>query len=443
MKESVQTAGGPPPGTPSSGSRPDSAYLRLLLFLLGTATFFEGYDSAIAGIVLNDLRQDFHATTGTLSWVVLVVGSGAFLSLFVTALGDRIGRRPLLIGTTLGYALFTGLTATATSAWIFVVYQFLARAFLIGELGVALTMVAEEFPPERRGRAVALLTAFGGFGLVAVAVLYRFAALGWRGLYLVGVVPLLLVGLLRFKLRETGAWLEARREGIVSERVPFRDVLAGPHRREMILVSAAAFFIHFAMIAATYWFVLFAQQERGLSRGDVSTYVAIGFPLGIAGYFVAGWLSDRFGRRRTGVAFMLAGVVCGIALYQTTNRSQMFVSLVLSVFFGVGITPILGAVITELFPTEIRATAVALARSVFGTLGATVGPFVAGQLADPRHGVVGSLGDGVSLVILAYLPAALLLWRLPETMGRDLTHLDRPPRESGQSGATTAGQRGA
>jgi putative MFS transporter len=442
MKEIVRAPGGPPPGPSTAGEAkgaPDQGYLRLLVFLLGTATFFEGYDSAISGVVLSELARDFHAGTGELSWVVLIVGSGAFVSLFVTALGDRIGRRPLLIGTTLGYALFTGLTATASSAWVFVVYQFLARAFLVGELGVALTMVAEEFPPERRGRAVALLTAFGGFGLVVVALLYPVfgrSALGWRGLYLVGVIPLLLVGLLRFKLRETGAWLEARREGVVPERVPFRDVLAGPHRGELILVGAAAFLIHFAMLGASYWFPFFAQRERGFTSGDISVFLAVGFPLGIGGYFAAGWLSDRLGRRRTGVAFMLAGVVFGVALYQLTDRTEMFVCLVGSVFFGLGITPILGAVITELFPTEIRATAVALARSLFGTLGATIGPFVAGQLADKSHGIVGSLGDGVSLVILAYLPAAVLLLRLPETAGRDLVHLDHPQDRSGAGAAT-------
>lgn len=440
MRNSIRTAftaGQPPaPGQapPAAQGPPDRAYLRMLTFLLGTATFFEGYDSAIPGIVLADLAKEFHAGTGELSWVVLVVGSGAFGALFITALGDRIGRRPLLIATTLAYALFTGLTATATTAWLFVVYQFFARAFLIGELGVALTMVAEEYPSERRGRAIAVLTAFGGLGLVAAAGLYPVFAgtsLGWRGLYLVGVIPLLLVGVLRLKLRETSAWLEARREGVVPERVPFRDVLAGPHRREAILVSGLAFLVNLAMLAAIYWFSYFAQQERGFTKGDVGLFLAVGYPLGISGYFAAGWLSDRFGRRRTGVVFMFVGMVMGIALYQSSDKNVMFVLLVLSVFFGIGINPILGAVVTELFPTEIRATAVAFARSVFGTLGGTLGPFIAGHLGDKGHGLVGSLGNGVSLVILAYAPAAWLLLRLPETAGRDLRHVDDPPEQTG------------
>jgi putative MFS transporter len=449
MKDSDRASGAPvPEGSRSAGSSPDRGYLRILLLLLATATFFEGYDAAIAGFVLNDLAKEFHVGTGELSWVILVVGSGAFGALFVTGLADRIGRRRVLIGTTLGYALFTGLTATATNPMIFVAYQFLARIFLVSELGLALTMVAEEFSPERRARAVAILTAFGGLGVVVLSVLYQFFAptdLGWRGLYLVGVVPLLLVGLLRFKLRETRAWLEVRSEGAVPARVPFREVLTGPHRRDTLLVSAEYFFAHIGMIAGIAWFTFFVQQDRGFSPRDVSHFLSIGYPVGMSGYFVAGWLLEKMGRRTTGVLFMLLGMVCGIGLYQVTGKGAMFVFLVLSVFFGLGVTPVLGTVVPELFPTEIRATAVALARSIFGTLGAILGPFFAGILGDRDYGPAGNLANGVSLMILAYLPAALLLLRLPETRGRVLTHMDhpRPQAHADEPAGTRSGVPGA
>ncbi|MGH2687294.1 MAG: MFS transporter [Actinomycetota bacterium] len=393
---------------------------------MSTATFFEGYDGAIGGFVLHDLAQEFRVQDRTLSVLLLVVGSGAFGGLFVTGLGDRIGRRPLLVGTTLGYALFTGLTATAQTTTQFVVYQFFARVFLVSELGVAITMIAEEYPPHRRARAVSILTAFGGLGVVVLAGLYRYFAgtdLGWRGLYVVGVIPLLLVGLLRLKLRETGAWLAARKEGVVRARVPYREVLTGPYRREVVLLSAVYFFAHLGMIAAIAWFTLFAQRDRGFTPADISTFMLVAYPMGMTGYVVAGRLLDRLGRRPTGVIFLLAGMVFGMALYQVPGRGAMFVFLILSVFFGLGMTPVLGAIAPELFPTEIRATAVATARSVFGTLGATIGPALAGILGDRATGPLGNLANGVTVILLAYIPAAILLLRLPETRGRDLTHV--------------------
>ncbi|MGH2627890.1 MAG: MFS transporter, partial [Anaerolineales bacterium] len=349
--------------------------LRLLLVLLGTTTFFEGYDAAIPAVVLPDLAKDFGSSRGKLGWAIFAVGLGAFGALFITALGDRIGRRPLLIGTTLSYAVFTGLTATAHSVVPFVTFQFFAKAFLISELATALTMVAEEFPAERRGRAIGILSALGALGVVAVAVGYRFLSktgLGWRGLYLIGVLPLVLVGIMRVKIRETHRFLVARQMG-ARRSVPFRRILAGDWRPELVKMGAVFFLSHFALLAALTWWTTYAKQERGFTTDDISTFLTTSYLLGLTGYLVAGRLQDRVGRRATGSGFMLAGLGFGVLLFQVHGRPAMFAFMVLAVFFGLGVAPVLNALAPELFPTEIRATAVAFIRSVFGTLGGILG----------------------------------------------------------------------
>ena len=105
----------------------------------------------------------------------------------------------------------------------------------------------------------------------------------------------------------------------------------------------------------------------------------------------------------------------------------MFPAMILAVFFGFGVNPVLAAVASELFPTSIRATAVGVVRSVFGTIGGIAGPVTVGILADPRVAerfptlpVLGDLGSSVSLAVLANIPAVLLLRALPETAGREL-----------------------
>ena len=178
----------------------DRSYLRLLMVLLGTATFFEGYDTGIAAVVIPDLARDFHVANDLLGSPVSIVNLGALFALFVIAIGDRVGRRPLLIATTLLYALFTGLTAAAHSVATFTAIQFLARMFLVSELAVAITIATEEFPADRRGRIIGSLSLLGAFGLIAVVVAYRFVAhtsLGWRGLYLLGAIPLVVAAPLR------------------------------------------------------------------------------------------------------------------------------------------------------------------------------------------------------------------------------------------------------
>jgi len=416
--------------------------LRLLVVLLGTATFFEGYDSGINAVVLKDVAKAFHVSleqTGRLTAPIAIIGMGAFGALAVTTLGDRFGRRPLLISTTLFYALFTGLTATASSLATFVLYQFAARTFLIAEYATAITIVAEEYPAARRGRAMGTLAAVGAFGLPVVAVLHLIfvkTGLGWRGLYLVGLLPLLVVALLRLKLRETSRWVQAQSEGASPG---FRHVIREANRRVLVTVCLLYFFVHFALLGAATWWPYYAGVQRHFSDATITWILATAYPLGMVGSFAAGRLQDRYGRRPVGLVFLLMTLVSTVIVFQISTPKPMFFSLAAAVFFGIGVTPILNALASELFHTEIRATAVALARSVFGTLGAIAGPFAIGLLADRGLAArfsggpfLGDLGASVSLGALMYLPAAFLLMRLPETAGLELEAIDPSPAPAHQ-----------
>ena len=412
---------------------PERSYLRLLIVLLGTATFFEGYDAAINAVVLRDLATSFHINTletTKLTGPIVGIGFGAFGALFITRLGDRWGRRPLLIGTTIAYALFTGLTATSSNIVQFVIFQFFGRMFLIAEYATAITIVTEEYPAERRGRALGTLTALGAFGLPVVAIthlLLHDTALGWRWVYIVGLVPLLAVAVLRTKLRETARWTEATRGGKSIKAVTFRTILKGPYRRPLIQVSALMFFTHFALFGAATWWPFFAREHRHLTEGTITLLLSVAYPVGVLGYLIAGWLQDKAGRRRAGTLFLVLGLAFGIATFHTSSRALLFPVMTLAVFFGFGVSPVLGALATELFPTASRATAVAFSRSVFGTLGAILGPFTAGVLGDHRLAtalpgvpIIGNLAASVTLVAFMYLPAIIVLRRLPETAGREL-----------------------
>lgn len=330
------------------------------MVLLGTATFFEGYDAAINAVVLRDLAISFGVPlerTSTLGGPIVAIGLGAFGALFVTALGDRWGRRPLLIGTTLLYALFTGLTASAQSLLQFTIFQFFARMFLIAELATAITVVAEEFPAARRGRALGVLTAFGALGLPVVALTHFLLGdtrLGWRWLYLIGLLPLVLVAFLRLKLKETERWSQTRKQNETMKRMPLRQVLGSQYRPQFIQVSALFFLTHVALLGALVWWRWFAQEERGFSDQTVTVMLTVGYLLGITGYLVAGFLQDRIGRRRTGAIFLVCGATFGLGVFQSSDASAMLPLLVLAVFFGVGVTPVTNALAAELFPTEMR-----------------------------------------------------------------------------------------
>lgn len=407
---------------PSGTAGPDPSYLRLLTVLLGTATFFEGYDTGIAAIVIPDLAKSFHATTATIGRAASGVNLGALVALLVISAGDRWGRRPLLIVTTLAYALFTGLTAAAGSLVQFAVIQFFARVFLVAELAIAITIATEEFPVERRGRSLGSLSALGAVGLITVAILYRFvshSALGWRWLYLIGTLPLVAVAPLRLKLRESRHFLEARAKGLRLGIASVRELATGRYRPRLILVSGVLFLYNFATISASAYWTYFARHERHLTANTANIFLAAAVVLGIPGYLLAGRLQDRWGRRRTGGLFLAVGMAAGIAAFQVQGRGLMLATLALAVFFGLGATSVMNALSSELFPTSQRATSVAVARSVFGTAGASLGLLLVG-LVSAGGGLVGTVSNSVALAALALVPAIVLLLRLPETAGREL-----------------------
>src|SRR3954470_8268772 len=185
----------------------DDRYLRLLLVLLVSAAFFEGYDSSILALLLPNIQSSFSVSEAVLGLTRIPIELGLFAAFFVARLSDRLGRRPMLLWSVVGYTLFTALTAVSWDIWSFAFFQFASRVFLGAEYAIGVTMIVEEYPAARRGRALGTLLTFAALGTLVVAVLLGIGLqdgpLGWRTFYLVGLVPLLLLIPARRRLRET------------------------------------------------------------------------------------------------------------------------------------------------------------------------------------------------------------------------------------------------
>src|SRR5205807_10567085 len=95
----------------------DDRYLRLLLILLISAAFFEGYDSSILALLLPNIQNTFHASEALLGVTRIPIELGLFVAFFFTRLSDRFGRRPLLLWSVVGYIIFTALTAASWDIW--------------------------------------------------------------------------------------------------------------------------------------------------------------------------------------------------------------------------------------------------------------------------------------------------------------------------------------
>ena len=406
----------------------DPAYLKRLLLLLVSASFFEGYDSSILALLLPDIQATFRVSEATLGVARIPIELGLFVAFFVTRLSDRWGRRPLLLWSVVGYTAFTALTAVSWDIWSFAFFQFGARVFLGSEYAIAVTMIVEEFPASRRGRALGTLLTWAALGTIAVALLLgaelQEGPLEWRAFYLIGLVPLVLLAVFRRGIQETERFEQERARratGDVEHRAPMLAAWAHPHRRMLVVVGLIHLFRSVPLFGSTAWWAFYAERERGYSSLQVALYIVSAYGLGCVGYYVCGRSMERWGRRPTAIAYSVGGVVFAVVLFQTTNEVVGFFGLGFAVFFGLGISPAMSAFATELFPTEIRGQAAAWVRNWFEIAGFVFGPALVGILGDHATGAIGNVGDTVSLMMFLWLPGAWLVWRyIPETKGLEL-----------------------
>lgn len=403
----------------------DDRYLKLLLVLLVSATFFEGYDGSILALLLADIQSSFAVSEATLGVIRIPIELGLAVAFFVARLADRVGRRPMLLWSVVGYTAFTAATAISWDIWSFAFFQFGARVFLGTEYAVAVTMVVEEFPAHRRGRALGVLLTFAALGTIAVGILLGLGLqdgpIEWRAFYVVGLVPLVLLSLFRRKLKETRRFETARAAGdTVGDRTPFLEPWRAAYRRNLVIVGLLHMMRSIPLFGSTAWWAFYAERERGFSSEEIAVFIICAYGLGCVGYYLCGRAMERFGRRPTAQAYVLGAVAFAIVLFQTTSKPVAFVALLLAVFFGLGMAPVMSAFATELFPTHIRGASAAWIRNLFEIAGYVFGPAIVGILGDHASGAVGNVGDTVSLIMVIQLPMLWLLRYLPETKGKEL-----------------------
>lgn len=407
-------------------------YRRKLLRLLAVATFFEGYDGYVLSFVLALILSDLGGTESEAGVVRAVVGIGAVLAFLLAAQADRIGRRRLLLITIVGYTAATLLTAISPNIVALGAAQLVAQIFLGAEWAVAITIVVEEFPAKERGRALGIVTAMATLGGIAVGV-FAFVGLGntplsWRGFYLVGIIPLIVVMFARRGMLETERYAELRGSelGQLLDHKRLLEPWKRQFRNNITAVGLMHFFRFSATSSGTFWWAYYAQQEIGMSLQITGLYLAAAGVLGTIGFIVAGRLMDSWGRRPTFFLYIVGAVIFGALLFQTRDPLVMLPMLCMAIFFGLGSGAITSAFSTELFPTYVRSRAAAWARNAFEIPGGIVGPLIVGLIGDHQTGVVGSIGDAMSMLFIASLiPVLFIVWRyIPETRGVDLRLLD-------------------
>ncbi|MDR3740536.1 MAG: MFS transporter [Terracidiphilus sp.] len=348
-------------------------------------------------------------------------------------LADRYGRRPVLVMNILSFSVIEAACAFAPSLTALLWLRALFGVAMGGEWGVGAALVFETLPREGRGTFSGILQEGYAFGSILASAAYAlfFAglhwhgialpALGWRGLFLLGASPALLVLYVQLRVEESPVWLEG-----VKHRKMHK---AGPRFSTQLLEFLPMFgFLVLLMTAFMSFshgtqdvYPTFLTVEMRLSPETVGL-IGVLYGIGsIAGGFVFGMLSERWGRKRAIVTAALLAIPV-IPLYAYGRSAWVLgAGAVLMQFMVQGAWGVVPAYLTELSPAPVRATAPGLAYQLGGLVTSWNGR--AQALAAEHFGAYPPVLAGT--VVLVALILALLASLGREAKGVELGCIDR------------------
>src|SRR5436190_3483389 len=386
----------------------------------GLGWMLDAMDVMLYSLVLSHLMRDLgmgKAAAGALNSLTLLASAlGGLVFGFVA---DRVGRTRALMVSILVYSVASGACGLSRTIVQLAICRFILGLGVGGEWTTGAALIAEAWPPEHRGKALGLMQSTWAIGemIAAGVVALVLPRMGWRAVFFVGILPALVVFWIRRDVPESEIWLrqQARAPGGGALSVLWRKDL----RRNGLVATAMnargmfGYWGLFTWIPA-YLSLPVAEGGRGLGLLTTTTWLVV---MGVGkwfGYALFGFFADWVGRRKSYVAYLLIAAAL-VPIYGTIRSPGALLLLgPLVAFFGTGFFSGFSAIASELFPTEVRATAMGLSYNIGRGLSAAA-PAVVGLVAT-RSG----FGAAFLLLAAAFLAGAVLALALPETRGRAL-----------------------
>ena len=423
------------------------------------------FDFFLIGYVLAFILKDWQLTYGQSAVILISAGFGAVPGAWFWGwMGDRIGRRKVFILTALNVAFATGMMYFTPdqggwiAGWIFLsFFRFFVGFGNAGLIAVDIPLVQEFIPAYKRGWVTGLTTTLLPAGNILGAVSGWLLAplIGWRGLFLVGLTPALLVLMIRYWVPESprflirmGRYEEARKSLAWAlqcnpQEIELPTVIAEEEKtrwRELFRYPrsmAAACLIALSQTGGAgllLWITALFVMVLKISPAEASYLMIWVGVLGIVGRLVASWMSDAFGRRPSGFLIGMGGALTmALAGYYYDayigSLSLFFLFIMAQRFFGDASYAIIGPYIAEVWPNRLRASGMGFSYGI-GNLGKIIGPLGLALIVGSSNYVSPKVTpDGIypALLFLAfwYGQAGLMFLLLGfETKGRSIEEIN-------------------
>ncbi|HEV7909494.1 MAG TPA: MFS transporter [Pseudonocardiaceae bacterium] len=436
-----------------------------LLLIGGLGYTFDGMDSAVVAFLLPSAKAVWGLDNAHLGLIGSATPFGFLFGATIAGLlGDRIGRKKVMMYALAFYALFSIVAAFSPSYEVFLIARVLAGAGAGAESAIIAPFLSEFVPARRRGWFVGALAGFFSFGFVAAALIGRFlvptVSEGWRVAQLVTALPVVMLLWWRRSLPESPRFLMARGRQAEAEAVvaalerkveaatgqklpPVPEAVAEPVTvtPKVNLLSALKFLWSPAMRRRTaviwlIWFVITFSYygffswiptllvQRGITVTKSFEFSIIIYLAQIPGYFSAAWLTERLDRKNTIALYLAGSAVSAFWLSQMSDPVTITLAGAVLSFFLNGTYAGVYSYTPEVFPTWIRASGTGLS-SAFGRVGSILAPTIIG-LSAASLGFAGVFGLTTAVLLVGVV--CVVAFGL-STAGRsleDLTEQGKP-----------------
>jgi putative MFS transporter len=452
----------------------------------GVGDMLDFFDFFLIGYVLAFILKEWHLTYGQSAVILVSAGLGAVPGAFFWGwMGDIIGRRKVFIMTALNVALATGVMYFTpgpdgwVAGWIFLAFfRFFVGFGNAGLIAVDIPLVQEFVPTYKRGWVAGLTTVLlpAGNVLGAISGAYLAPKIGWRGLFLVGLTPALLVVMIRYWIPESPRFLmrmgrfdEARKalawamkcdpneielpatltESAV-EKTSWLELFRYP--RSMFAACAIAL-SQTGGVGILMWITALFVMVLKITPAEASYLMIWVGVLGIVGRIVASAMSDTLGRRWSGFLIGSGGAIAMVLAGYFNDAyigtvSLFFVFILIQRFFGDASYAIIGPYLAEVWPNRLRASGMGFSYGI-GNLGKIIGPLGlalvvgASDYVSPKA-TIDAIFPALLFLAFWYGQAALVfLFFGIETKGRSIEEIDRTLSEGTRKPALAAASNAA
>jgi SHS family lactate transporter-like MFS transporter len=349
----------------------------------------DAFDFFLLVFLLGDIAKEFGVQISQVAYALFLTLAMRFIGAFIFGrLGDRFGRKPILMLDIISYSVVGALAAFAPSLWIFLLLRALFGIAMGGEWGLGSSLAMESIPPQARGFVSGLLQCGypTGYLLASIAygLLYQHSIggfiIGWRAMFLLSVLPALVVLFIRSHVPESPPFAEAQK----APKPKLIDTLRANWRIALYAVVLMMFFNLFSH-GTQDLYPTFLQKQHEFDHVTVSWITIVANLGAIVGGLFFGFVSEKIGRVN---AITIASLIALPALPLWAYSSTPFMLAIGAFIMQISVQGAWGVIpahLNELSPGPVRATLPGFVYQVGNFLASYNGPFQA-KIAESSGG---------------------------------------------------------